>query len=419
MNDDQVSGWRAGDPTATTTVRNSLRALADSLLATPGVGLPEPTRSEPDRRRDLSGSVAREVMQRGGSTADDLLGLAVMVSARVVIQTSRESRPSHRLDASAGLGDSHLPPQLVVSFALAPDSLSGHVRTMAERHLAGCPGCTQEADQVRRLVRGSFSSAGGAKSAREPVESPTADEAPPRAPPPSVVPPGPGAALTYSPEADPTEEVVAYRASGSPPVAKTPPATKPPPAAPARPARVRQARARTESGGLLVWWPVIAIAAVLAIMLYLRHTEQARAERSPEVAGVADRSPPALPDASSFPADAQSALLDLERGDCRLAALRLRTARLQYSQRSDIAWTEAGAWVCAGQGDEAFAALSSYEQSGGQRGPELLWIQAQTALLQGDARTARELLVRVRPLVDLERGRAVDDQLDRLRSFGK
>lgn len=409
MNDELVLGWRSGDPTATTAVRNGLRALASGLLGTPDHGLPEPERSDPDVRRELAASVAREVMQRGGSSTDELMGLAVMVTARLVIQTCRDRRPPL---ASGPSAEGHLPPQLVVSVALAADSLSAHVRTMAERHLADCADCRKEADQVRRLLRGGFTTAA-------PRPLPVAGSTPVPTPIAPASPEAPGGAragwndgrigLPAILESEPTQEVA--RPAPTPPhIPARPPAAK-------SPVRLQRARPRSEEGGLRTWWPVLAIAAVLGVLVALRQQESAQAERVPELTSIAIRTAPPIPDASTFPSNARSALLDLEKGDCRLAALRLRTARLQNPDRSDIALTEAGAWVCAGGGDEAAAALAEVERLVQSPEPELLWYRAQAALLQGDAALAREMLVRVRPLVDLERGRLIDGQLDRLRAI--
>ncbi|MCK6507994.1 hypothetical protein L6R53_32280, partial [Myxococcota bacterium] len=148
MTDDLVQLWRDGDPMAATAVRNALRGIADAVLTSP-TGQPggAVALADADRRRDATAAVAKEVMQRGGSSADELRGLAVMVSARHAVVEARAGDPASGVD-------SHLPPQLVVSVALAPDSLSSHARGVAERHLHDCPSCTGEVDLVLRVVKG-------------------------------------------------------------------------------------------------------------------------------------------------------------------------------------------------------------------------------------------------------------------------
>ncbi|MCK6505505.1 hypothetical protein L6R53_19270 [Myxococcota bacterium] len=164
-------------------------------------------------------------------------------------------------------------------------------------------------------------------------------------------------------------------------------------------------------------WPLVAILVVLAVVMSLRARRMEAAQAQPAVAVLADRSPPAVPAADGLPGDASSALVDLERGQCDLAAARLRTSRLRNPQVVELALLEAGTWVCAGDGARAEEASQAYLQGGGQTNAELLWVQAQAALLRGEATHARDRLVRLRPLVDLERGARIDEQLAGLRSL--
>lgn len=408
MKDEQVQAWRSGDATATTAVRNGLRALADGLLATPGLGLPEPHRSQAEHRRELASQVAREVMQRGGASADELLGLAVMVAARQVIQALRESRVEE-----TGLG--HLPPQLVVSYALAADSLSAHARQMCERHLGECAGCEAEVERIRKLLRVGLQ--GPAPSPEpSPVRSAPA-ELPPDAPTQEVRRP-PRAGAEPSRPADPPPERAEPRDPRRGPADPRSPTAREKPGTP-RAFRAQHARPSGPSA-LATWWPVLAIAAVLLTMVLLRHQERDQARRRPEIAALADRSPPSpVPAARLLPAEASGGLHDLKRGDCKLGAMRLGTARQFHPQHRELAWLEARSWVCAGEGERAEAALQAFLDAGGQVDAEVLWTQGQIALLKGDLRLALDRLVRVRPLLDLERGRKLDEQLDRLRSYAR
>jgi len=154
---------------------------------------------------------------------------------------------------------------------------------------------------------------------------------------------------------------------------------------------------------------------VLVFMLYHRTRLASEVERTPGVAAIADRTPPPPPDAATLPEDADSAAVDLVRGDCELAARRFGTARSRHPDDPTLAWYEATSWVCAGDGTRASQALDAYLAAGGADTADLIWYQAQARLLQGDIAGARDRLVRVRPLVDLDRGVVIDRQLEALR----
>jgi hypothetical protein len=163
--------------------------------------------------------------------------------------------------------------------------------------------------------------------------------------------------------------------------------------------------------------PLVAIIAVLGALLFLRARRQADLAQQPAVAALADRSPPAVPSQDAVPEDAHSALLDLGRGDCDLAAARMRTSRRRNPEAVGICLLEAATWVCAGDGPAATEAAEAYLQRGGEPNADLLWVQAQAALLQGQGAQARDRLVRLRPLVTLDKGALVDRQLSGLRSL--
>ncbi len=384
MDDTQVQSWRDGDAMAAAAVRNGLRAVADAIVTAPlgsaAGGRTSPLVRDPDRRREVTAEVAREVMQRGGATAADLRALAVMVAARHVVDVQREGR--HLGDAS------HLPPQMVVSMALAEDSLSGHARDVARRHVDECTGCAGDVEMVAAVVKRVM--AGAAAPAPRPPPSSTADA--------------------------PTEETV--RPAARPvPDRSSPPRRSPAPRSAGGPIRPPRGGRLDRPATVSPWraaWPVIAILVVVAGLFMARtHTDEAAAA-VPELAAIADRSVPDPPAAGDLPDDVDSVVQDLQTGNCRVAAARLQRARKLHEGDLLVAWYDARAQVCAGNGDAAMEAFDAYRQAGGESTPELLYYQAQAALLRGDLPTARQQLLSARPLVDSDLGATIDAQLDQL-----
>lgn len=420
MNDDLIQQWRDGDAMAATSVRNALRGIADAVLASPTGGASVAV-ADAGRRRELATAVAREVMQRGGTTPEELRGLGVMVAARHVVLVAREA-------GAGSAADSHLPPQLVVSLALAADSLSGHAREVADRHVADCSSCRQELDLVRRVVKGvtlprpvppaSPGLASAAPAAATPAAAGPSAGGPSAAGPSGAGPSGAGAAPVTPAAASPAAATPADATAAAlapRPQARRPPAT----GGPVRPPRGGRLDGSGTVGWLEAMWPVLAILAVLVIMLALRTRDEQAQAAAPSIAALADRSPPPVPDPVTLPDDASSALVDLERGQCGLAAARLHTSRLRHPGDPAVAWMEGATWVCAGEGTRAQEALDAYLADGGASTPELLWFQAQAALLQGEPGVARERLVRLRPLADLELGSRIDEQLRALSTAGR
>lgn len=367
--------WREGDPMATAAVRNQLRELAEPIVSVaPG---------DAETRRGVTADVAREVMQREPATVQELQALTVMVGARHVVTAQRAVRPP--------TGDAHLPPQLVVSMAVAEDSLGDAARESARAHIAACRSCGDELRLVRRLVKLSSSS-----------QVPGIEDAP--------------AEHHPAPEPAPPPRATPVVARGEPDPA---PAAAPPPAVRRRRDASGPIRAprggRLDASATVPWWramwPVLAIVAVAAGLVFARGQGSLARARSAEVAAIADRTPPAAPLPEALPWEARGAVADLGNGDCASAAPRFHLAHVQVPDEPETALWEAAAWVCAGDGEKAQRALDWHRQAAGPiDSAQVQWIQAQTLLLRGQRSEARAALVALRAR-DIERAPQIEAQL--------
>jgi hypothetical protein len=350
MDDGLVARWREGDPTATTAVRNGIRTVAERMLAHStlrGVTSTKARRVAEDegQRREVTADIAREVMVRGGATAADVTAITIMVTARKLVELLRFERPF--------TGETHLPPQVAVSYALAPESLPKPSQEAAQKHTDECPGCAEDVRIVGAVVRA----------------NPTPDPIPrPVAPPP---PAGPSID-------DVSRDMAALEAAA----AERPERRRREPPPPRTTAARRAAAAERDpvDRRARVSLVVITVASVVGFAFWRAHARNVRYEKRMEIAGLVTRDVPNLANFGAASRRAEYEPIDaaLDRGDCETAADLARTLRLQGGGGSEIYRVEAAAWICVGDG---VAAVEAVDAAPTFSDP---WLAAQAHFLRGD-----------------------------------
>jgi len=366
MDDALVARWREGDPTATTAVRNGIRTVAERMLGHTtlrGVTSTKARKVAEDegQRREVTADIAREVMVRGGATAADVTAITIMVTARKLVELLRFERPF--------TGETHLPPQVAVSYALAPDSLPKPSQEAAQKHTDECTGCAEDVRIVGAVVRA----------------NPTPDPMPrPVAPPP---PAGPSVD-------DMSRDMAELDAAAAKPERTERRRKEPPP--PRETAARRAANAEREPADRRAWTTlaVLAVASIVGMGLWRVHTRNVRYEKRMEIAQLVTREVPSL---AMFGAASRRAEYDgiaeaLDRGDCASAADLARTLRENGGGGSEIYRVEAAAWVCVGDGSAAVAAVEAAPTFGDP------WIAAQAHFLRGDVDLGLDSLDRAQSL---------------------
>lgn len=374
MDAELFNRWKGGDTAAATAVRNALRTTAERVLGSPALRLSEApalrqVSRDDNRRRELTASVAKEAMDRGASSPEQLMVMAMLVAARRIVEMARDGHP-HAPGA-------HLPSPVAVSMALAPETLPANVRDSSVKHLETCSTCTEEVRLARAAVSEQRDLEAEALAETLAAEQ-RADE-----------------------HASDADLAAALLAAANEHEEHTPARSAPKPTRP----QARQAAARRPgasaprheappSAGISLWTGVIPLVVLAGLGWYvLRDKVNAPAAAAASAyAALADRSvPPSglLGDATRAAGDA---VTDLERGDCRTAAAHLRTARRRAPELARLWLVEGAAFVCAGDGPSAAAALDAVMKGTAARPPEAAWYQAQAALLMGDPTKALDAL---------------------------
>jgi hypothetical protein len=370
MDDALVARWREGDSTATTAVRNGIRTVAERMLGHStlrGVTSAKARKVAEDegQRREVTADIAREVMVRGGATAADVTAITIMVTARKLVELLRFERPF--------TGETHLPPQVAVSYALAPESLPKPSQDAAQKHTDECSGCAEDVRIVGAVVR--------ANPNPDPIPRPVA-------PPPPAVPS----------VDDMSRDMAAIEAAATAERAERSERRRKEPPPPRETAARRAANAEREPADRRAWatLAVLGVASIIGLGFWHMHNRQVRYEKRMEIAQLVSRDVPIL---ATFGAASRRAEYDgiaeaLDRGDCQSAADQARTLRQQGGGGSEIYRVEAAAWVCVGDGAAAVEAIEAAPTFGDP------WLAAQAHFLRGD--------------VDLGL-----DSLDRAQSLGK
>jgi hypothetical protein len=375
MDDALVERWRGGDANATTAVRNSVRSVAErvlghsALISEAGPKWKARLRDE-DQRRELTVTIAKEVMSRKAESAAALTASALMAACRQAVEALREGRT-----VSAEI--THLPPPVLVTGALAPDSIAPRMREALDKHVSVCPACAADMRVLERIVH--------TQEAFEPIE-------------PSSV-----SADVHGIDSegidlealmrDAIQEGEAPASEGAAPR----PGRRPGGAAgSARPSRPAAAPAPRRSGWMIMA-PAILLFGAFAVWMWKSRTPEGPLilADAGQLSALADRRVPEISRLAELPPEAQFALGDLSAGDCRSAAGRFQDARKKQPAALDLYWLEAAAFVCAGDAryaKKAFEALDAAVLAGGKMPGEAWWVRAQVSLLAGDGPGAIDAL---------------------------
>lgn len=357
MDDAIVARWRAGESSATTAVRNAVRTVAERVLSNPALRHAEGAGGralvdDEEKRRELTGAVAKEVMARPVDSAATVTATALMVSARVAVEAIRVGRPR--------MGTGHLSAPITISVALSPESLPTANRDAAERHLSECHACSDDCRLVREIVRSASSMVHDTSHAD--LDHAVQDRA----------------------EAERDAVADAFESA-------------PRPQRPIRAARRPNAAVATgpKDGpvlrGLL---PLLIIGGIAGFWWWRGHQEQEHLKNLPAIAAFADRTPPVVGADEEIPAYAKEAVRDLRSGDCRTAAARFRTVRRSHPAERRFWMLEGASWVCAGDGAAALAALDPLSRDAA-RPTGTDWYRAQALILTGQVADALDALTAV------------------------
>ena len=152
MDDALVERWASGDPIARTALRNAIRSTAERVLGHPAfqkaIG-PEGRGkyASEDKRRELTGAIAEQVMRQRPATAGQVKAVALMMAGRLAVEALQSGRPA------AKDGSRHLPPAIVMQLTLVPDSMNPRLKEASERHLEVCAQCREDLRTMDRIVR--------------------------------------------------------------------------------------------------------------------------------------------------------------------------------------------------------------------------------------------------------------------------
>ena len=393
MDNELIQRWRDGDVKATTAVRNSVRSMAERVLShsavLAGAGPSAGARlRRPEKRRELTAEIAQEVMRRRVDNAAQLSAMSLMVAGRHAIAALQESHPQG--------DDAHLPPQVAVTYALAPNGLMPRVREAAERHLERCRYCAADLRILARVV--------AAIEAGETEGWST--ERPPRT--------GLLGSRGSSPE---VQADLQGKPSGRP---ASKPKARPPAKSVGRCSRERGQRSERSP-----WVFAVPAVALLGLGAWMATGEKANpidalgGVSTAQLRQIADQTPPEVSRVSDLPPEVQFAVSDLTTGNCQTAAGRLRLAR-EAAEEPRLFILEAGSYVCAGDGRKAlsvFDELDSAVEAGARLPVVAHWFRAQAHLLAGEAGPALEQL-ELAIVHDPKHRKAADAQVQALRGEG-
>jgi hypothetical protein len=187
-------------------------------------------------------------------------------------------------------------------------------------------------------------------------------------------------------------------------------------ATPSRPAFKPSRAQGPEKRGfeLRTWLPLLLVVAVGGWWWWSqRHAERMKTV-DPSIAALAVRDPPKVGAGEDVPEYARPGVNLLERGDCRSAAARFRTARRAHPEDRRLWVLEGGSFVCAGDGAGAMQTLEVLSRDKDAT-PAARWFYAQALLLTGSVGPAEDALGAVAasksPYADKAR-----EQLARVRS---
>ena len=384
MDDALIDRWKQGEPAATTAVRNALRTVAERVLSNPALRNAEGTGGrrlveDEERRRELTANVAKEVMARGGDSAATLSAIALMTASRHAVEAVRVGRPL--------AGSAHLPPPVAVAMALTPEAMNPAQRDAMTRHLETCSACSDDCRLVREIVRAAATSSRDSSTAE--LEEAVHESAH------SANRPSTGNSAMDDAMAAAAAEVDASEAQATAPAtaeqARRAGAGRPPP----RPSSQRVTITPSRSG---FDWRSAAVLLGLAGVAWWwwsseRHTALQK-EVDPEIAALADRTPPHVADNEAVPKYAEDGANLLKNGDCRTAGARFRTARRSHPEDRRLWVLEGGSFVCAGDGAAALQSLDEIAKDP-EATPAALWFHAQALLLTGSVGPALDALGRV------------------------
>ncbi|MAY81269.1 MAG: hypothetical protein CL930_10865 [Deltaproteobacteria bacterium] len=184
-----------------------------------------------------------------------------------------------------------------------------------------------------------------------------------------------------------------------------------------QPKKKKGRRAQEEWPSLWAAWPVFSL---FLLFGYWAWNIRGSDSKVPEVAVavLVDRTPPAVPQASSLPPEVFDVIRDLRRGDCWTASVRLRGIRKQLAEDHRLRILEGASFVCAGDGPAAEAAVAPLLETYPDGEPA--WIAANALLLQGKTERAEALLeaVSVTDSTRRERAKTLLLRIDALSSGG-
>jgi len=388
MDDALVQRWADGDRIARTALRNAIRSMAERVLGHPaflGALGPEARGrfTAEDKRRELTGPIADQVMRQKPGTAGQVKALSLMTAGRLAVEALQEGRP-------AAAGGRHVPPAIVMQWTLVPDSLNPRMKAASESHLESCSGCREDLRTMDRIVRTldavdhETSRAELAEEAAQ-VQSALDETVDLQA--------AMRSAMKEAREERRVKIEQQTRTSGSTPKKVLP-------------GRTEEAPRSTVS----LWLPLAAVVLIGGGVLWFTSGEDtADAPMVVEgLAGLADRSPPEVARIEDLPGGVQPVVADFGSGSCRTAAGRLRGLVRNNPDEPRLVLLEGAAWVCAGDAGKALKILGPLStDEGGSRAPrQVWWYLAQAHLLEGDAKAALEALTMAEREDPRHRGRA-------------
>lgn len=186
-----------------------------------------------------------------------------------------------------------------------------------------------------------------------------------------------------------------------------------PPTPPGPPARVLNQPPSPQPSSLLrTWLPLVGVLALVGWLGWERYQRSQQPE--PLIVAIADTTPPPASFSEGLPPAADTAIMNLVRGDCQTAAAHFRTARRGAPETARLWVLEGAAFVCAGAPDEARDVLDAITASEAPPS-QAWWFLAQACLMQGDTNCAIPALNET-ILVDKRHRRQAEGQLRQLQA---